>query len=139
MIAIFCGDRYWHDEAPIRAKLEELKKEGLRLVIEGEARGADRLAREEALKLAIPVLAVPAEWGRLGRAAGAVRNAEMLNWLLELRDLEEVLVVAFHKDITSSKGTKNMVQRATRELVRVHLYDGSTWQVLENKYQELLK
>lgn len=83
------------------------------LVIEGEAPGADTLAREAAEYFGIPVLAFPANWQKYGRAAGPIRNTEMLN------EGKPDMVVAFHNDYLHSKGTKNMVEQALKRGLKV--------------------
>lgn len=76
------------------------------VIIEGECRGADRIAREEAEKLGMEVIPFEAKWERYGRGAGHIRNQKMLD------EGKPDKVVAFHNDITSSKGTKDMIRRA---------------------------
>lgn len=76
---------------------------------EGEARGADRLAAEAARRLGIPshrILRFPAKWGKYGKAAGPIRNQQMLD------EGKPTLVLAYHNDLENSKGTKDMVSRA---------------------------
>jgi len=51
---------------------------GFSCVIEGEARGADTLARDWAQMMGIPVDPFPADWDLFGERAGAIRNARML-------------------------------------------------------------
>lgn len=46
-------------------------------VIEGEADGIDKLAREWAEGFGIPVTPYPADWDGLGRRAGYLRNLDM--------------------------------------------------------------
>jgi hypothetical protein len=48
----------------------------------------------------MPVIAMPADWANHGKAAGPIRNRKML-------DLKPDLVLAFHADLTNSKGTKD--------------------------------
>jgi hypothetical protein len=78
------------------------------VVIEGEARGADTIAREEAEKLGLTVERYPADWARYGRAAGPIRNKQML---VEGRP---DFVLAFSADIERSRGTRNMVDQAIK-------------------------
>jgi hypothetical protein len=50
-------------------------------LVEGEAKGADRMARDWADMVGIPVARypiTPAEWSELGNAAGPIRNQRML-------------------------------------------------------------
>jgi hypothetical protein len=115
VIAIFCGDRNWSDADLIRDVL--MRCPPGTIIIEGEARGADTLARIEAEKCGFTVLRFPADWKAYGRAAGPVRNTAMLKALLDSPDPDK-WVIAFHNDIASSKGTKNMVEQARRKGVR---------------------
>jgi len=102
---LICGSRHWTNRELIRAWVDKLKCWGYTTVIEGEAPGADTIARQEAVIAGMHVIPVPANWAKYGRAAGPIRNTEMLS-------MDPDLVVAFHEDITKSKGTKNMVQLA---------------------------
>lgn len=103
MRVLICGDRNWSDLEFIKKYLSELKPD---IVIEGEARGADTLARIAAKRLGIPTLGFPADWGFYGKAAGSIRNQQMLD------EGKPDLVVAFHDDFENSKGTKDMVNRS---------------------------
>lgn len=53
-------------------------KRPITLIIEGGAKGADRLAREWAIANGIPYVTEEANWARDGAAAGPMRNAAML-------------------------------------------------------------
>jgi hypothetical protein len=103
MKALFCGDRNWDNEAPIRTALLELLPDTI--IIHGGARGADKMAGRVAKELGFTVIELPANWGRYGRAAGPIRNREMLM-------LNPDIVFAFHKNIDESKGTKHMLKIA---------------------------
>ena len=107
---LISGDRNWTDKAMIEYYLTKtLPKMGLKpvLIIEGGARGADRLAAQVAIELGIPVQEHPAHWEIYGRGAGHIRNTEML------QECPNVLL-AFHDDLEHSKGTKNMVMQARK-------------------------
>jgi hypothetical protein len=106
MRVLICGDRHWADQAKIHQALNAL--EGVSLVIEGECQGADLLGREVAEALGIPVRPFPADWRRYGRAAGPVRNQQMLD------EEQPDQVLAFHPDLARSKGTADMVRRARK-------------------------
>lgn len=71
-VVLFCGSREWTDRDRIRRDLESLPERAV--VIEGGARGADRIAREEAHGLGLHVATVPPLWDHYGRAAGYRRN-----------------------------------------------------------------
>lgn len=49
------------------------------VLVHGDARGADRVMERAALRLGMKIEAHPARWTELGRAAGPVRNREMVS------------------------------------------------------------
>jgi putative aminopeptidase FrvX len=114
MRILFCGDRNWSNYKVICEVMAELRPT---LVIEGEAAGADSLAREVAEDYLIAVQPFPADWKKYGRAAGPIRNTQML------KEGQPEMVVAFHDDITTSKGTKNMVEQAKKAGIQVYVYN----------------
>lgn len=121
MKILVCGDRNYADSKELYDSLDWIR--GLYdypnvVVIEGEARGADTLGREWAKERGFSVLEFPADWDKHGRAAGPIRNKQML-------EQEPDLVVAFHKDISSSKGTLNMITQANRANIPVMLFGGN--------------
>jgi hypothetical protein len=118
-VILMCGDRNWTDRKKIRQQLLKHKPD---IIIQGEARGADSIAREEAKKLGIEHIDCPADWTRYGRAAGPIRNKEMLARLLDFSyDGHYILIQAFHSDLSQSKGTKDMVTIGTRAGVPVEI------------------
>jgi hypothetical protein len=102
------GDRNWDDYQAVEDYLRIAMEQGVTHVIEGEARGADTMARDAGWKLGLTVLRFPAEWDVYGRAAGPVRNQQMLD-----QDQPD-RAVAFHLNLAKSKGTLDMVQRIER-------------------------
>lgn len=100
---LICGDRHWRHRGLIRRVLLHAKPD---VVIEGEAPGADTLAREIAERLGIPVEKYPAHWTTQGKSAGMRRNQRMLD---EGKPTE---VIAFHDHIHHSRGTRDMCRRA---------------------------
>jgi len=105
---LVCGDRNWTDSKTIEKYLIKAKEKGYDTVIEGEARGADSIARDIALKLGMKVRKFPAKWEEFGRSAGPIRNQQML------KEGQPDFVLAFHEDISKSKGTKNMLEIAKK-------------------------
>lgn len=106
MRVLICGSRHWSNGNLILQVLRGL--DGVEVVIEGEAPGADTLARQAAEQLGIPVLPFPADWERRGGAAGPLRNQRMLD------QGKPDLVLAFSEDLTRSRGTLDMCARARR-------------------------
>ncbi len=70
-------------------------------VITGKARGIDRLGELWAYRHGIPVMEFPADWKRLGRRAGPLRNAKMAEQC-------EAAVIFWDGE---SRGTKDMLNR----------------------------
>lgn len=122
MKVLICGDRNWHDRDLIHEWLEKLVEMGYDTVIEGEARGADSIARDEGKGMNLTVLPFPADWSRYHQGAGPIRNRLMLD---ECPDL----VVAFHDNIARSKGTRNCVLEA----------DGRGIEVLVVSHEEVVR
>lgn len=112
MKVLVCGDRNWTDYGSIKYALLYV---GATHVVEGDARGADRIAGEVAKDLGLELSVYPADWGKYGRAAGPIRNRQQL-------DTEEPdIVLAFHQNIAESKGTKDMVKYAKSKGYEVHV------------------
>jgi len=112
MKVLICGDRNWTNRETIRSWIATLQDWGYDTVIEGEARGADTIAAEEAVRAGMTVLRYPANWAGYGRGAGPIRNRQML-------DQKPDLVVAFHPDLSKSKGTADTVCEAKRRSIEV--------------------
>jgi len=123
MRILFCGDRDWTNYKVIADVMADLNPA---VVIEGEARGADSMARDAAKYFGIPVVAFPADWKMHGKAAGCIRNTQMLT------EGKPDLVIAFHNDIMNSRGTLNMVKQAQKKNIKVFVY---TEQGLQTIYQ----
>jgi len=84
------------------------------VIVCGKARGADTLGERYAKEHSYKVHYFPADWDRLGRRAGIVRNEEMAQ--------NADALVAFWDGV--SRGTKNMIETAQKYklLVRVKRY-----------------
>lgn len=102
---LVCGDRDWNDWETITAELQRLPRDTV--IIHGGARGADKMAAYvAATDLCLSVIPFPADWKKHGKAAGPIRNQEMLDSGRPTR------VLAFHPDLRNSKGTADMIRRA---------------------------
>ena len=79
MRIIVCGGRYFSDRSVVFWALDLLhSRREIMLVIHGDCRGADRLARSWARRHEVPDLSFRAQWHRHGDAAGPIRNRQML-------------------------------------------------------------
>lgn len=103
MKVLVCGGRDFDDVAFAHAELDRLHKEHVfTVLIEGDAKGADRIAGEWADLHGIEHVKYPADWAIHGRAAGPIRNEQMLN------EGKPDLVVA----LPGGRGTAHMVRVA---------------------------
>ena len=103
-----------------RVAAELLARSGGRLVhlvLHGGARGADAAIGRAAQQLGWSALVMPAQWERHGRAAGPIRNRELLEQAVARAEAHSspgyqasVLVVAF----PGGAGTASLVQQARR-------------------------
>jgi hypothetical protein len=97
--AIVCGGRAYDDEETVFRVLDWLNP---RVVAQGGASGADRLAALWCHERGRDCAVFPALWATCGRAAGPLRNQKMLDqWRPDA-------VVAF----PGGRGTDDMVRRA---------------------------
>lgn len=113
MNVLVCGDRYWTDLEAIQNFLYFLGPNDT--LIHGAARGADQLAAFAAIETGCSILEFPAEWDTYGRRAGPIRNRKML------AEGKPDIVIAFHNDLSKSKGTKDMVSIAEKAGIPVYV------------------
>jgi hypothetical protein len=113
---LICGDRFWTDIGKIELEIF-LRLEPGDIVIHGGARGADSIAAEISESYGLKVLPFLANWNKFGKAAGPIRNQQMLD------DGNPDEVWAFHSDLANSKGTKDMVSRASKAGKLIRLFD----------------
>ncbi len=103
---LVCGGRDYFDAVRIDLVLDIL---GPTLVIHGDARGADAMASNWATKRGVPHKCFMADWHTHGKAAGPLRNRQML------REGKPDLVIAF----PGGAGTADMVGAAMQNGVPV--------------------
>lgn len=110
MRLLVCGGRDYKDRANVFALLDRIhEKVPISCVIQGDARGADALAKSWAVSRDVMHEDYPADWGLHGKAAGHIRNKQMLD------AGHPDKVVAF----PGGKGTKNMVAQARKAGLKV--------------------
>lgn len=116
MKVLVTGSRTWEDEYMVDVMIAGLVAltGGSNVpfqVIHGDCpTGADALAAT--WKDMVDVSAFPADWDRYKRAAGPIRNRQML-------DEDPDLVVAFSDDLEHSRGTRDCVTEARRRGIPV--------------------
>ncbi|CDM57661.1 DUF2493 domain-containing protein [Rhizobium sp. T136] len=110
MRVLICGGRDYNDYNKFGSVMEPIARKQWNSVkgafdltiISGGARGADTMAIEWADEFAANLMKFNADWQKHGRAAGPIRNQEMI-------DIGQPdLVIAF----PGGKGTADMVKRA---------------------------
>ena len=110
------GDREW-DDVPRVVEALSVYAPGT-VLVHGACRGADNVCAAVAETLGFIVKGYPADWARYPRAAGPIRNQQMLDmehWANGPIDV----CLAFHNHIEDSKGTADMVHRAGKAHVPV--------------------
>jgi predicted Rossmann-fold nucleotide-binding protein len=102
-VILVCGGRDFNDERFVNHILDKANAErGIIAIIQGGAKGADSLAAKWAKANRIPCKAFHADWNLHGKAAGHIRNKQMLD------EGKPDAVIAF----PGGAGTANMVEQA---------------------------
>lgn len=110
MKVLVCGGRDYTDYDRLEDELNLVwRSYGEFTVISGMARGADSLAVRYAEEYDYPLEKYPADWDLHGKAAGYIRNKQMLD------EGKPDLVVAF----PGGRGTDNMIKIAKQAGVEV--------------------
>lgn len=105
---LVCGGRDYSDQQTAFAALDSHVRHG-DTIIQGGAPGADRLAREWCHQRRCRYENYPADWKTHGRAAGPIRNQQMID------EGKPTKVIAF----PGGRGTADMVRRARNAGIRV--------------------
>lgn len=116
---IVTGSRDWYArDLAVRVvgrMVERYGRENLTIVT-GGAPGIDLAFDHAAVILNVKREGHPADWKNLGRRAGPVRNAAMVAAGADF-------VLAVHRDLAGSKGTRDCVAQALAAGLRVYLID----------------
>ena len=109
---IVAGSRKFNDDFLLKCKIEwflrylETTIEGT-IIISGTARGADQLGEKYAEENNMEVIRMPADWNKLGKRAGYVRNQEMAK-------KADACIVFWDEE---SRGSKHMIDIAQKEKI----------------------
>lgn len=123
-LIIGSGSREWRDPKPIKKVLLEVFKEfeSIEGYFHGNASGFDQYSDFILRRLDFTnIRKFEAAWNVLGKAAGPLRNIEMLNTGLEYYRAEDILVIAM--PLPQSIGTYQMIEYAKGKSVDVRVYD----------------
>ena len=105
------GGRGYADQALLFGVLDmQAEQSHVGAIIQGGAEGADRLARLWCHSRMVRYDNYPAEWRKHGKAAGPIRNQQMID------EGRPTMVFAF----PGGRGTADMVRRAKAAGVPVH-------------------
>lgn len=115
MKVLVTGGRDFRDIELLKRALNETitkNNQPITTIIHGDARGADFLASVIAIEWGIPELRFPADWSQHGKAAGHIRNTQMLD-----QGLPDCVVA-----MPGGRGTNDMVQQAQKRSKMVYDY-----------------
>lgn len=104
---------YFKLKEAVHSSLRELQVRAPITIISGGARGADKLGETYAETHGHRCAVYPADWDKLGKSAGYIRNATM-------GEVADAAVIFWDG---SSRGTKNMISVMKRLGKPVHVYN----------------
>lgn len=111
---IIAGTRTFDNYEALKAyadyKLGQIKEDIE--IVSGGATGADALGERYAKEKGYTIKLFPADWNRYGRIAGPLRNKQMA-------DYADALIVFWDG---SSRGTKNMLEIAREQGLKIGIY-----------------
>lgn len=108
------GSRKFRDEQSVKSELAIMLAglpDGI-MVVSGGAPGVDTWAKQLCEKLEIPFDEMPAEWEKYGKAAGMIRNKQLL-------DTVETFIAFWDG---TSPGTKGAIDYATKKRIPGKIY-----------------
>lgn len=119
---------------PLEVLCDVLRRLGVSRVIHGGARGVDTAAGYASRVLGLPEPAVfEADWDRLGKAAGAVRNGDCAALAKQLAGC----CLAVYRPPYATRGTADAIVRALAAEIPVHALEGEpdrSWKFIPRAY-----
>lgn len=112
------GSRDWTNKTLVEMALEDARHflgEDT-VLVHGGAVGADTICANVWSKWGLPVEKHPANWGKHGRAAGPIRNQEMV-------DLGADLCVGFVLPYPKGRGTRDCLKRASEAGIECYIWE----------------
>lgn len=104
---LVCGGREFADYLLLVKKLDKITADlGKLVVVHGAAAGADTLADKWVQERGHTVVRFHADWEKHGKAAGPLRNQEMLDFILTAQ--QRFAVCCWDGE---SRGTKDMIRK----------------------------
>lgn len=132
MRVLVCGSRTFNDWDLFKDTMSELVPGNDHTIISGAARGADTMASEWAKYRGCALEEYPAKWYEYGKAAGPIRNKQMLDEGkpdLVLAFLSPVAKQEIFYGLSSSKhspGTRDMIRQAEKAGIPVKVIEVNT-------------
>ncbi len=87
MKLVISGSRHIKDYGLFCQAIEEsgflLTRNSIECIIQGNATGVDSLGKRFAEEQDIPLVTIKADWDEHGKAAGPIRNSEMIQYAIE--------------------------------------------------------
>ena len=111
MKVLVCGGRDYQNAEYLYSVLDKVNYYGDIVLCHGGAKGADALAGQWASDRGVSCTVFPAQWKVHGKAAGPIRNKQMLD------EFKPDMVIAF----PGGAGTRNMIGQAKKAGVKVYL------------------
>ena len=114
---LICGSRSFQNYEMFQSCMDVLLRsldEPIEFV-SGHARGTDRMAERYASEKGIPIHTLSPDWKAYGKAAGPIRNRQMLEYAIE----ETPVVIAFWDG--ESRGTKHTIDTARSMGINVYV------------------
>lgn len=111
MRVIIAGGRDYHNYEALLDAIVDCNF-NIQTVISGGAKGVDALGERYAESADVPLKIYPADWEKHGRAAGPIRNRKMA-------ENADALIALWDGQ---SRGTKNMIETATKLGLLVYVY-----------------
>lgn len=142
MKVIVCGGRHFDDYKYLSYALDTVLENNNDIeIVSGHCEGADKLGEKYAKENNLNLKIFPANWAKYGKAAGPIRNHQMVDYIKSFKDS---LVVAFTNK--NSVGTKDTINYAKKngvnveefsyenEELQVSLYEGIRYNGNEFEY-----
>lgn len=112
MRVLCCGDRHWNNYQIIRDYLSELPKDTI--VLYKNAKGADSYVDRAVGELGLKAHKLLANWDNFGFTLDLLPD-------IEREDLRPDLILAFHNNLTKSRGTAGIINKARKCGIKVEI------------------
>ena len=112
---IICGGRHFNDYDTLETLVDSVIAENALSIdeieiISGHCEGADTLGEQYAKNHGLACILFPAEWSKYGRAAGPIRNSQMIEYASKSQNPIVVAILS-----PRAKGTMDTVKKATKK------------------------